>query len=89
MIRGKQSTESMSYATGYQTVKITTTDYNELLSSCSKYKSDGYEFHSAKRKRQWPFFWIVLYKVKMRRHFVFADGQIATYSSKEIEKFNL
>lgn len=34
---------------------------------CVNLKAQGYEVKKVKRKIKWPFFWISIYKVKLRR----------------------
>lgn len=75
-----------NYATGFLSIKIISTDWQDFLDRCNDAQQKGYYMKSAKYKTLWPFFWKRRYVAKYRKNFVWAGGDdIAFYNPKDIE----
>lgn len=69
---------------GFVKTEFKTRSYARFVAECIRLKDQGYEIHKATSKRLWPFFWVVEYKGKFRKYFIYEDEQLVYYSKKEI-----
>lgn len=51
-------------------------DLKYCSKECSKEKERGYAIEKVTGKRQWPFFWKIRYKVKMRKHYLIGENGV-------------
>ena len=72
----------MGYVTGWQSIRIKTTDRIKFIAACVKARAEGYELHRRSSKVDWPKFWRRKFKAEYRRYYVIDDSRIA-YIPKE------
>lgn len=76
--------------TGWQTIKLSSRNYEFFVKECAEAKANGYYLVKASRKRQWPLFWQFKYKAKLRRDvLVDGAGDVVPYSKEEINRLTM
>lgn len=75
----------MSYVTGWNSIRIKTTDQIKFLIRCANAVTAGYELHKRTIKRDWPRFWRKRYKAEYRKYYIIDDSKIAYFSKEHID----
>lgn len=75
----------MTYVTGWNTIRIKTTNQAKFLVESARAVADGYELHKRSIKRDWPYFWRKKYKAQYRKYYIIEDSKIAYFSKEQID----
>lgn len=74
----------MSEITGHQTCVIKG-PFKFCVEQCLNEQEKGFEIEKVNRKIDWPFFWRLKYKVKMRKYFMFGENGVVAHVPKKID----
>lgn len=75
----------MSYVTGWNAIRIKTTNQAKFIVECARAVDQGYELHKRSIKIDWPYFWRKKYKAQYRKYYIIEDSKIAYFSKEQID----